>query len=67
MVEGLGSEVLPQPYHMPAMPTPRRSLAPLRPLNCFDFGAGRRQCGRKASRQARMPTPAPSTWPVTVG
>ena len=25
MVEGLGSEVLPQPYHMQAMPTPRRA------------------------------------------
>ncbi len=24
-------------------------------------------CGRNASKQARIPTPSPSTWPVTVG
>ena len=31
IVDGFDIEVLPQPYHMPATPTPRRSGPRLRP------------------------------------
>ena len=39
MVEGLGREVLPHPYHIPATPTPRRIGPSALALNCGSLGA----------------------------
>src|SRR5207248_816058 len=67
IVEGLGSEVLPHPYHIPATPTPRRRGPLAFMLNSAVSLRASSHRGRKASKHARMPTPSPSTCPVTVG
>ena len=73
MVEGLGSEVLPQPYHMPATPAPRRSGPSPRALrsrglrsapasNAAAAPRGRRGCRRRrrAPGRSRSAGRAPS-------
>src|SRR5712691_6559392 len=67
IVEGFGREVLPQPYHMPATPTPRRSGPLALALKEAASARAADHLDRKASKQARTPTPSLSTWPVTVG
>jgi hypothetical protein len=66
MVDGFESDVLPQPYHMQATPTPRRAL----PFACAlcRRAASRpaRQAGRSASRQGAMPTLVSRSCPVAV-
>ena len=66
-VEGFGSEVFPQPYHIPATPTPRRMGPVVEALNAVDAIRAACHFGRRASKHARMPTPSPRTCPVTVG
>ena len=66
IVDGLESEVLPQPYHMPATPTPRRSGPAAAPLKEAAAASASRQRGRSASRHALKPMPSAKTWPVTV-
>jgi len=59
IVDGFDSEVLPMPYHIAAMPTPRRMTLPLTSLHrAFAASAAARaacQRGRSASRQAASP------------
>ena len=65
--EGFDIEVLPQPYHMHAIPAPRRRWRP--PAEALKASASSRnafQRGRSASRQATSPALASSTWPVAV-
>ena len=60
IVDGFGSAVFPQPYHMPARPTPLR----IEPPSAFASAAAARarsQCGRSASRQSRYPIPESNT------
>src|SRR6202162_5153048 len=66
-VDGLGREVFPHPYHIPATPTPRRRTPAAFELNSAASRRAAFHFGRNASRQARIPTPAPRTCPVTVG
>ena len=66
IVDGLGSEVLPQPYQQDATPTPRRTRSfcrlnasprrPARAANAAPARRGKRRCRRRTS----------SFWPVTV-
>ena len=65
MVEGLLSAVLPMPYHMQPMPTPRLSGSS-RALARAASSSARRQRGSSASRQGARPALASSTWPVAV-
>ena len=57
IVEGFGSEVLPQPYQQQATPTPRRTT-PAAGVGRGGRRRGPRSSGaRSASRQSAMPTP----------
>ena len=65
--DGFDIEVLPQPYHMHAIPAPRRRCrAAAEALKASAAARSAFQRGRSASRQATSPTLASSTWPVAV-
>ena len=67
MSEGLGSDVLPMPYHIAATPTPRRIGLPPAPSLCAAAAARIADQGsRSASRQAGRPALASSSWDVAV-
>src|SRR6185369_4127903 len=60
-VDGFESDVLPHPYHIPAIPTPRRRLPDAFALKRSAEARAAVHFDRSASKQAPMPTPLPIT------
>jgi hypothetical protein len=59
IVDGLGSDVLPMPYHIAPIPTPWRIGRV--PAADADSSSASRQAGRNASRHGARPALASST------
>jgi hypothetical protein len=65
IAEGFGRAVLPQPYHMQAMPTPRRRRGAAA-LCAATRASAASQSALSASRQSGSPAEAASSWPEGV-